>query len=155
LYNWAARINHEYLADEAVIKSSSDIETYASELINFISRRANVRFTSGFSPSMIRKRLLMLNTNTSKWGKNIRMGITTFFSGWLMIILCIRPAYPDTQDRKNVKQIAENDDIVIEEVYFRNPDFKPLKALVVIDGKKLYINDILMLNLNILKPSIF
>jgi hypothetical protein len=141
LYNWAARINHEYLADEAVIKSSSDIETYASELINFISRRANVRFTSGFSPSMIRKRLLMLNTNTSKWGKNIRMGITTFFSGWLMIILCIRPAYPDTQDRKNVKQIAENDDIVIEEVYFRNPDFKPLQALVVIDGKKLYIND--------------
>ncbi len=141
LYNWAARINHEYLADEAVIRSSSDLETYAGELINFISRRVNVRFTSGFSPSMIRKRLLMLNTNTSKWGKNIRMGITLFISVLLMIILSIRPAYPDTQDRKNKKQIAENDDIVIEEVYFRNPDFKPLKALVVMDGKKLDIND--------------
>ncbi len=141
IYKWAARINHEYLADEAVIRSSSDTETYAGELINFISRRVNVRFTSGFSPSMIRKRLLMLNTNTSKGDKNIRMGITLFISVLLLMILSIRPAYPDTQDRKNKKQIAENDDIVIEEVYFRNPDFKPWQALVVIDGKKLYIND--------------
>ena len=141
LYNWAARINHEYLADEAVIRSSSDLETYAGELINFISRRVNVRFTSGFSPSMIKKRLLMLNTNTSKRGKNIRMSITLFISILVMIILSIRPAYPDTQGRKNNKQIAENDDIVVEEVYFRNQDFNPLKALVVIDGKKLDIND--------------
>jgi len=141
LYKWAARINHEYLADEAVIRSSSDREAYASELLNFISCRVNVQFTSGFSPSMIRKRLLMLNSNTNKWGKNIRMGITLCISVLLMIILCIRPAYPDTQDRKNKKQIAENDDIVIKEVYFRNHDFKPLKALVVMDGKKLYIND--------------
>jgi len=141
LYKWAARINHEYLADEAVVRSTSDTSAYAGDLINFIIRRASVPFTSGFGQSMIKKRLFMLNTNTNKWGRNIRMGITLFISFWLMILLCIRPAYPGTQDRKNKKQIAGNDDIVIEGVYFRNPDFKPAKALVVMDGRRLDIND--------------
>ncbi len=36
LYTRAVKINHEYLADEAVIRSFSDMRTYASELINFI-----------------------------------------------------------------------------------------------------------------------
>ena len=151
LYKWAARINHEYLADEAVIRSISDMKTYANELINFISRRVSVPFTSGFSPSMIRLRLLMLNTNSSKWGKNIRMIITLFTSVLLMSILSIRPAYPDTQDRKNKKGIAENEDIVIEEVYFRGPDFKPLKALFVIDGKKLGIDEMITVDLQQIK----
>jgi len=141
LYKWAARINHEYLADEAVIRRSSDMEAYACELISFISRIVSVPFTSGFSPSMIKKRLLMLNTKTSNWGKKSRIGITLFTSVLLLTGLSIKPAYPDTKDGRIKKQITENDDIVIEEVYFRNPDFKPLKALFVMDGKKLDIND--------------
>ena len=151
LYKWAARINHEYLADEAVVRSTSDTGTYAGDLINFIMRRASVPFASGFGQSMIKKRLFMLNTNTSNWGKNIRMSITLILSVLLLIILGIRPAYPDTQDRKNKRQVAENDDIVIEGVYFRKPDFKPAKALVVMNGKVLDINDTINVDLQNIK----
>ena len=138
LYKWAARINHEYLADEEVSRSISDVKTYANELINFISRRASVPFTSGFSPSMIRLRLLMLNTSTTRSNKNIRMLITLFTSVLLMSFLSFRPAYADNQDIKTKKGGAlNNKDIVIDEVDFKGPDFKPLKALVIMDGRNL------------------
>jgi hypothetical protein len=146
LYKRAARINHEYLADEAVISDSLDIETYACELINFVKRRVSVPFTSGFNPSMIRKRLLMLNTTTTVRCKNIRMGIALFMSVFFTTVLSIKPVYPEIQGDSNKKQIAENDDIVIDEVYFRSQDFKPLKALFVLDGKTLDINDTIRVN---------
>lgn len=140
LYKWAARVNHEYLADEAVIRNISDMKTYAEELINFVSRRASVSFTSGFSPSMIRLRLLMLNKNTTRSGKYTRVLITLITSVLLMSFLSVRPSNNDTQNRKTKKEI--NKDIVIEEVHYRDPDFKALKALVVIDGRKLGIDEV-------------
>lgn len=150
LYKWAARINHEYLADEAVIRSISDMKTYANELINFINFRISVPCTSGFSPSMIRLRLLMLNTNSTRWVKNMRMLITLFTAVLLMSFVSIRPSYPDTQDRKNKKE-SINKDIVIEEVFFRDLDFKPLKALVVMNGKILGIDEMITIDLQQLK----
>ena len=137
LYKWAAKINHEYLADEAVVTSISDIKTYADELINFINLRVGVPFTSGFSPSTIRHRLLMLNTNTTRRSKNIRMLIILSTSVLLMCVLSFRPADPDAQDHIIKKGSADNKDIIIEDVSFRGPDFKPLKALVIMDGRKL------------------
>jgi hypothetical protein len=132
LYKRAARINHEYLADEAVIRTFSDMKAYADELINFISTRVGVPLTSGFSPSMIRLRLLMLNTNTTGWGKGIRMLSTLWLSVLLMSFMSIKPSNNITQKQK-VKNL--NKDIVIEEVFFRGIDFKPTKALFVLDGK--------------------
>jgi len=143
LYERAARINHEYLADEAVVRSTSDKGTYTADLINFIRVRANVPFASGFGQSMIKKRLFMLNTKASKRTCSIRMGIAMLISVLLLILSGIRPAYTNTQDRKNKKQTTVNDDIVIEEVNFRNPDFRITKALVVIDGRALGANDTL------------
>lgn len=152
LYERAARINHEYLADEAVIRSFSDMRTYSNELINFIKLRATVPFTSGFSPSMIKLRLMMMNTNTTRWHKHIRMISTLFASVLLMSILSAQPAYPDTQDRKiNNRNVDNNQDIVIEEVYYRGPDFIPLKALFVLDGRKLGINEIISIDPNQIK----
>ena len=144
LYKSAARINHEYLADEAVTRSISDMRTYADELINFINNTASVSFTSGFNPSMIRLRLMMLNTSTTRWNKNIRMMITSSASVVLLSILSIRPAYPDNQDNKTKKGSTKiNEDIVIDEVSFRGPDFRQMKTLVVLDGKKLGIDEVL------------
>lgn len=144
LYKSSARINHEYLADEAVTKSISDMRTYANELINFINNTASVPLTSGFNPSMIRLRLMMLNTNTTRWNKNIRMMITSSASILLLSILSIRPAYPDNQDNKTKKGSPDiNEDIVIDEANFRGPDFRQLKAVVILDGRKLGIDDVL------------
>lgn len=143
LYKRAARINHEYLADDAVISNMQDMKNYALELINFISLRVSVPFTSGFSPSMIRLRLLMLNTSTTRKAKNRRMLMTLVSSLVLMSVLSFSPDYNDPQTRKNKNQVTGNDDIVIEEVFFRGTDFSPLKAQVVFNGKMLGPEDTL------------
>ncbi len=141
LFGKAARINHEYLADEAVVRDSRDPETYEEELISFMRIRASVPFTCGLNSSMIKDRLLMLNTVTSVPGMKIRAAVVSVLSVLLLTLLSLRPAYPDTQDDRNRKKLLRAQDIVIEDVYFRGPDFNPEKALMVIDGKPLSFSD--------------
>jgi beta-lactamase regulating signal transducer with metallopeptidase domain/formylglycine-generating enzyme required for sulfatase activity/lipopolysaccharide export system protein LptA len=59
-YNKAARVNHEYLADNSVLNISNDVKSYADILLNFISCRRNIPLTSGFNQSLTRKRLTMM-----------------------------------------------------------------------------------------------
>lgn len=142
-YKQAAKINHEYLADEAVIRSFSDLRTYGNELINFVTSRVNVPFTSGFNPSMIRLRLLMLNTSTSKQSKNLRMIVALLISFSFLALLSFRPASSVPNDAETVAgKKDKQDDIVIKDVYFRGTDFKPLKALIAVNGKILNVNDV-------------
>jgi hypothetical protein len=142
-YKQAARINHEYLADEAVISSFSDRRTYGNELINFISRRVSVPFTCGFNPSMIRLRLLMLNTSTSKHARNLRMMVALLFSFLVITPLTIRPAFSETSDPETMAgKKDKQEDIIINNVYFKGPDFKQLKSLIAMNGKILQVSDI-------------
>jgi hypothetical protein len=77
LYNRAVRENHEYLADNGVILFSSDIRSYAENLLNFISCNRNIPLTSGFNQSLTRKRLLMLTkANASIYLDRLRILIT-------------------------------------------------------------------------------
>jgi len=77
LYNKAVRENHEYLADNGVILFSSDIKSYAENLLNFISCNRNIPLTSGFNQSLTRKRLLMLTkANASIYLDRLRIIIT-------------------------------------------------------------------------------
>jgi beta-lactamase regulating signal transducer with metallopeptidase domain/formylglycine-generating enzyme required for sulfatase activity len=78
LYNNAARVNHEYLADNAVLNDSITVKYYADILLNFISCRRNIPLTSGFNQSLTRKRLNMMTKPKSKrvfYGLRISMTI--------------------------------------------------------------------------------
>lgn len=136
LYKRAARINHEYLADEAVVNGIPDIQIYANELVNFISHRLTIPYTSGFSPSMIKLRLLMLNTKTSRKGKIHRILLTLFMSVILIGSLSMKPELKDNENKRR-RIAASNKDIIIRDVFFRNKDFNPLLSLVVLNGKEL------------------
>jgi len=141
LFEMAVRINHEYLADEAVINTSKDIGTYSGELIDFVRRRTPVTFACGMGSSVIKDRLLMLNTNTSRRVRDIRITAALSFSVVLMTLLSLRPAPATINDEGGKKKLPYGKDIVIEEVFFRNQDFRPLKAAFVIDGKRLASGD--------------
>jgi hypothetical protein len=79
LYNRAVRVNHEYLADNGVIRVSADIKSYAENLINFISYGRNISLTSGFNQSLTRKRLLMLTkASANKLVDRLRIIVTIF-----------------------------------------------------------------------------
>ncbi|HEX2970651.1 MAG TPA: M56 family metallopeptidase [Bacteroidales bacterium] len=152
LYKHAVRLNHEYLADEAVIRNQAETRTYATELINYIKNGSSIRLASGMSPSMIRLRLLMLNTNSAYTRNRSRTIAATTISTLLMIILSIKPAYTSSNEgKKGNKGIKNNDDIITEEVKFRDTDFEKLNSVVVIDGKILNPDDSLTIDVKNIK----
>jgi beta-lactamase regulating signal transducer with metallopeptidase domain len=65
LYERAIRINHEYLADNHVIRESTDIKGYAERILSFIAGKNNIPLTSGSNQSYIKKRLLMMTKSGS------------------------------------------------------------------------------------------
>lgn len=66
LYNRTIRVNHEYLADNGVIRDHFDIKSYSDKLLSFISCKKNVPLTSGFNQSLTKKRLIMMTKSESK-----------------------------------------------------------------------------------------
>jgi TonB family protein len=60
LYDRAIRINHEFLADNEVLRDKSDIKDYAENLLSFIAGKINISLTSASNHSFTKKRLMMM-----------------------------------------------------------------------------------------------
>jgi bla regulator protein BlaR1 len=60
LYKKSIQLNHEYLADEAVIRTYADVPAYQCLLLDKASSVCHTHFTSNFNYSVTKKRLLML-----------------------------------------------------------------------------------------------
>lgn len=65
LYLKAIKLNHEFLADEAVIQHTSNIETYQSLLIRNIKKTQGFPFASQLNFSITKKRLIMMTKSKS------------------------------------------------------------------------------------------
>ena len=67
----AIQLNHEFLADEAVIESSCNISTYQQLLLQKAALKS-VRMASNFNFSITRKRFKMMKKQTSKTWKIVK-----------------------------------------------------------------------------------
>jgi len=107
LFITAIKINHEYLADNEAINEPHDIKSYADSLINFICYQKNVSLTSGFNPSLTRKRIFMLmRTGSGKISEGLRMFIT--ISALIVLFLLISCMVSDYRSSGQVKDIDGN-----------------------------------------------
>ena len=66
LYRKAIQLNHEYLADDAVIKSKEDISSYQYLLLNRTAHTSTALLPSHFNFLIIKKRLTMMTRTTSR-----------------------------------------------------------------------------------------
>ncbi len=66
LYKKAIQLNHEFLADDAVIKSHKNITEYQHVLLNTTAQHNNIYLASNLNYSLTKKRLLMMTTPSSK-----------------------------------------------------------------------------------------
>lgn len=64
-YKKAIQLNHEYLADEAVLNTTENISNYLYLLINKTNKNKTYNLTSQFNYSITKKRLLMMTKNKS------------------------------------------------------------------------------------------
>ena len=65
LYRKAIQLNHEFLADEAVIETFENPVSYQYLLINKASEASSLSLTSQFNYLITKKRLIMMTKNTS------------------------------------------------------------------------------------------
>ena len=87
LYDRAIRINHEYLADNEVIRDRYDIESYSDKLLGFIASRINLSLTSGSKHSYTRQRLAMMLKSGSGRLINVTRIAFTLCIGILVFML--------------------------------------------------------------------
>ncbi|MDN3581551.1 M56 family metallopeptidase [Mucilaginibacter flavus] len=64
-YRRAIQLNHEFLADEAVLNNNADIRAYQYLLLNSLGDNAGLGITSQFNYSLTKKRLIMMTKKTS------------------------------------------------------------------------------------------
>ncbi|QXP77522.1 MULTISPECIES: M56 family metallopeptidase [Winogradskyella] len=60
------KLNHEFLADQAVLKQGADTKTYQNILLQFSSNTQDYQLTSAINYSSIKKRFTVMKTQTSK-----------------------------------------------------------------------------------------
>jgi beta-lactamase regulating signal transducer with metallopeptidase domain len=66
LFRKAIMLNHEYLADDAVVHTFKNTESYRLLLFNTVSQSNNLVLSSPFNYLITKKRLLMMTKNTSR-----------------------------------------------------------------------------------------
>nr|WP_294789820.1 M56 family metallopeptidase [uncultured Mucilaginibacter sp.] len=64
-YRRAIQLNHEFLADEAVVKTYDDMPEYQHLLLVKVAQNNNLNLTSPFNYLTIKKRLIMMTKTTS------------------------------------------------------------------------------------------
>lgn len=84
LYKRAIKLNHEFLADEGVVKESNQILEYQRILVNQSGSNYH-SFASSFNYLITKKRLLMITKNTSNTSIFFR---TIFLAGLSYFIVC-------------------------------------------------------------------
>jgi len=75
------RLNHEFLADEAVLNQNFNPLTYSNLLLEISINSHQNGITSSFNHSLIKKRILMISNSFSKKRVGLKMGL-------LLPILC-------------------------------------------------------------------
>ena len=79
LYKKVIISNHEFLADEGVIKQNKNIKTYQELILNEILKQQNPALVHSFNFNNTKKRFIMMTKQNSKFGKAKRfMAIPVF-----------------------------------------------------------------------------
>jgi beta-lactamase regulating signal transducer with metallopeptidase domain len=129
LYQRAIRLNHEFLADAAVLNKRADVTDYQHLLLDKVAGSNKIYLASNLNFLLTKKRLNMMTKNTSQR----RVWILSSLTLPLFIALLLAFAQPvDAQNNPKVSTDAPISQKDIKADYFKNATFIFKK-----DGKKI------------------
>ena len=135
-YKKAIQLNHEFLADEKVVKSHNNISFYQNLLLTKVNANPTYYLASNLTYSVTKKRLVMMTKNTSL-SKSIlkKSALIPFLSG-LIFISCVKKTEQMIPLNKNEETKKSN---VINEqkkdIYYAG-----VQVIVRDQNKKLLLN---------------
>lgn len=94
LFKKLIKVNHEYLADEFVVKSGSSNIDYSNKLINYTSLGKTLNLASAFNYSLIKNRLIML----SKYGQKRPIFYRLSLFASIIVTLFITTAFSNPEN---------------------------------------------------------
>ncbi|MCU0349534.1 MAG: regulatory sensor-transducer, BlaR1/MecR1 family protein [Flavobacterium sp.] len=128
-YKKAIQLNHEFLADEEIVKTYNNVPYYQNLLLNKGIGTQTIYLASNLNYLITKKRLIMMTKNTSK---NKRLAIITFSSFLFssMILISCNENKPlisvvETQEIYEVPlvNVNTNDTVNVKEEYYKNAIF--------------------------------
>lgn len=132
LYKRSIRLNHEFLADDQVVKETNDITNYQLILLNEINKNNKLELASFFNYLITKKRFIMMTKRTSSkiilWKSSISL-LT------ILTAFCFFSIKIEAQEAKEVIEVTEtaihsDDSYIIPESGITSDEMERYKEIV-------------------------
>jgi hypothetical protein len=118
LFRKAIKLNHEFLADEAVNKQFGEVKSYQNLLLEFASNKQTVALASNLNYLITKKRLLMMTKKKSPIAMILKVSSVTAVSVVLLIAFNSQAVAQTSFSEKNA-----NDNRIGEKTNVKQPQF--------------------------------
>lgn len=99
-YKKAIQLNHEFLADEKVVKSYNNVPFYQSLLLSKANENQTFYLASNLNYLITKKRLLMMTKTTSKTKALLKKAMLMPIVATLLFLLCTKVVAQETNVKK-------------------------------------------------------
>jgi beta-lactamase regulating signal transducer with metallopeptidase domain len=120
-YRKAIQLNHEFLADEKVVKSHNNVSFYQNLLISKANIHPAYNLASNLNYSVTKKRLIMMTRTTSTTRAMLKKTILIPVLSILIFFVCVKTV---AQERRITNSTEQQNPITGMEKYFENTVFK-------------------------------
>jgi beta-lactamase regulating signal transducer with metallopeptidase domain len=120
-YKKAIQLNHEFLADEKVVKSYNNVPFYQNLLLSVSNANSSYYLASNLNYSITKKRLIMMTKTTSTSRALLKKTILIPILSGLVFVVCPKTI---AQESKTTNATEQKDPINGMEKYFENTIFK-------------------------------
>ena len=120
-YKKAIQLNHEFLADEKVVKSHNNVSFYQNLLISKANIHPAYNLASNLNYSVTKKRLIMMTRTTSTTRAILKKTILIPVLSILIFFVCVKTV---AQERRITNSTEQKNPITGMEKYFENTVFK-------------------------------
>lgn len=111
LFEKAIKLNHEFLADEAVNKQFDEVKSYQNLLLQFASNKHTVALASKINYQITKKRFLMMTKEKSPIAMVLKVSSVTIVSILLLIAFNVEATAQTGFEGKNRNSINEKADV--------------------------------------------
>jgi hypothetical protein len=120
-YKKAIQLNHEFLADEKVVKSYNNVPFYQNLLLSVANANSNYYLASNLNYSITKKRLIMMTKTTSASKAMLKKLVLMPLFSALIFFTCVKTV---AQEKKVEATINLETQVTGMEKYFENTIFK-------------------------------
>jgi hypothetical protein len=121
LYKKAIQLNHEFLADEKVVKAHHNVPFYQNLLISKADASSTYYLASNLNYSVTKKRFIMMTKTTSASRALLKKTVLLPILSGLIFFVCVKTV---AQEQKVVKTVQTKNQLTGMEKYFENTIFK-------------------------------